>query len=161
MSRSVADEHWKPALGPRVGIGMPEGRGRIDVKLSTGTVGRSTVDWQHTTLVRHWAMGIVAADKAALEAGVGGRVMSGLAKLWLRRAANARVSLKASMASKVPIGDCSGLELIVETRAPGPGKPRGAPERLYAHGTSRREGHEHRGTAGHDVRAAVASATGD
>lgn len=93
---------------------MPEGRGRIDVKLSTGTVGRSTVDWQHTTLVRHWAMGIVAADKAALEAGVGGRVMSGLAKLWLRRAANARVSLKVSMASKVPIGDCSGLELVVE-----------------------------------------------
>ena len=60
-------------------MGRPDGSGRTDVKESTGTVGSETVDWQHCTLAKHWARGIVSAEGAALDAGVGGRVARGLA----------------------------------------------------------------------------------
>ena len=66
-------------MGPRVGMGRPDGSGRTEVKESTGTVGSETVDWQHCTLARHWARGIVSAEGAALDTAVGGRVARGLA----------------------------------------------------------------------------------
>ena len=46
MLRSVAEEHSKPAKGPRVGIGRPVGKGRSDVKLA-GMAGKEAVAWQH------------------------------------------------------------------------------------------------------------------
>ena len=48
MLRSVAEEHSKPAKGPRVGsgIGRSVGKGRSDVKLA-GMAGKEAVAWQH------------------------------------------------------------------------------------------------------------------